>query len=439
MTDQPNAPLLAIGLVGTFDVDNYGDCLFPEVYAALIRARLPGARFTLYSPYAKPARILSFDSVKALPATLDEAQFPEDCLILIGGETVSAGHVSGTYIMPGNTMSHYLRMWLGPTVAATRSEVKFFVHSAGLRLSDPEEGLLIGRLLESADAVSMRDAVSVERLGGQFPIEVDPVFLLQDIMAPAQWSARARAMLPAGLEPGNYLAVQASHAYFGSELDEWCAQIARVLEDTGQKALFLPVCHFMEDQRFLQVAAVRFRQSYPGLADRIFLLPEDRQNVKDTAALIGCSAGYCGTSLHGAVTAAAFALPMATYSGAGKEIGKHAQTLLAAGIDTGVFHRIGDLADCFRRSAQSPLEASRTRARAMAEQGVDRLCARIAAPKEHLRAPSAADLVAIREIDMRPLGSTRVVLKRKVLSAMRRWPAAYEFYRQLKLQRRFSR
>ena len=428
---------LAIGLVGTFDVDNYGDCLFPEVYAWQIARHLPGATFTLYSPFPKVARILSFDRVEALPARLDQARFAEDCLILIGGETVSVGHNNGSYILPLDTLGHYLRMWLAPTVAAANGGTRFIVHSAGLRQHSPDSSLVIGRVLEAASHVTMRDRVSVERLGGQFGIAVDPVFLLPEMLPAAEWTARALAHLPAGIAPGSYLAVQASHAYIGAELDDWCHQVARVLHRTGRCAVLVPVCHFMEDGRFLALARERLAILYPDLARIVHCLAADRQNVKDTAALIARSAGYIGTSLHGAVTAAAFALPMAVYSGAGKEAGKHGQTMLAAGIDTGIFHAIPDLDACFARSQESPLKERAAHAQDLARQGVEAMCRAILEDKPRKAAIAPADIAALLREDRSTALSRRLRFKRGAIMAMRKVPGLYETYRSFRLKRLF--
>src|SRR4051794_8373270 len=40
-----------IGLFGTFDVENYGDLLFPRVFAAELTRRLPEAEIRSFSPF----------------------------------------------------------------------------------------------------------------------------------------------------------------------------------------------------------------------------------------------------------------------------------------------------------------------------------------------------------------------------------------------------
>ncbi|AKQ40992.2 hypothetical protein CP97_01400 [Aurantiacibacter atlanticus] len=428
---------MKIGLVGTFDVDNYGDCLFPELYAHEIAKRIPGARFTLYSPFARAARILSFDTVLALPATLDAASFDEDVLVLTGGETLSSGHNSGTYIVPLSTLSHYLRLWLVPTMAATTSTTKFIAHSVGVR-NGPADNSLVARLLESADRISLRDASSHSRLDEKFTVDVDPVFLLPDMLSQDDWTRRCAGLLPDGLECGSYIAVQATNSYFAAELDEWCDEVAKVLKATGKKALMVPVCHFLEDYRFLEIAGARLAARYPELADTLYFLPQDRQNVMDTAALIARSAGYIGTSLHGAVTAAAFALPMSVYSGHGKKNGKHYQTLLAAGIDDGVFHSLDDLADCFAASGASDLVARSKVAQDRARKSVEILSEAILAPKETRPPLDPADISAICQADRTTVSTCKERVKRRVFSLLRSFPTLYEGYRSIRLRHQFA-
>ncbi len=427
---------MSIGFVGTFDVNNYGDCLFPDVYRAELARRLPNATFTLYSPFSKAAEILSFDEVKALPTTLDQPEFDEDCLVLIGGETLGVGHSMGAHLVPANTPSHYLRMWLIPCIANGLGKTRFFIHSVGI---PPTLSHLLGpasKILRSAERVSVRDEVSHERLKGVAAIEVDPVFLLRDMLPQTDWERTASDALPAGLEAGEYIACQISPIYaLGSE-EAWCREMVKLMRMTGKKLLMLPICHFLDDHEFLAYAKARIAAIAPELASEVICLEDDLRNVRATAALIAASAGYVGSSLHGAVTAAAFARPYAVFAGSGGSEGKHRQTLLSAGFDKGTAFTIDSIADCFQDCAGSDLEGSAAIARQRASEGLDALAEAILGAPVSTVPVDAQDIAEIAEFDRARI-TPRKKVRRAIRRIMRRLPIVKNTYRRYMFRRRF--
>ena len=257
---------MRIGLVGTYDVDNFGDCLFPEVYAHLLRSALPEAEFSLYSPRPKAAQILSFDEVRPLPQSLNETgALSEDVLILTGGETLGFGHSSGTYNFPESVLSAYSQLWLAPLHAALNSNgaTKFIVHCVGARKMEDKVNRLAAHALQGATSCTFRDAFSQSwvRDGAQkFDVATDPMFLMDGLQTPEQWDQRRSAVLPGGFAAGRgYLAAQISFGYGGNDLVKWCRAIADIALERDLNVVLLPICHFLEDEHYLNIATTRLR------------------------------------------------------------------------------------------------------------------------------------------------------------------------------------
>ncbi|VVT02305.1 polysaccharide pyruvyl transferase family protein [Erythrobacter sp. EC-HK427] len=401
------------GLIGTFDVENYGDCLFAHVYAHLLRGHFPEAEIKLYSPFARAAEILDFAPVHALPATLGERPIAADALIQTGGETLAVGHSSGTYLLPDKTLSHYLRMWLAPTVWNGRGAARFFAHGVGVPPTLAQGLGPTARVLHSAERVRARDAVSAQHLGCE--VAVDPVFLLADVLAADQWQERARRALPAGARPGDYIVCHISPPYAEGQDAVWLEQVIALLRRTGGTALLLPVCHFLGDHAYLQLAAKAIARRAPDLAGRVIAPEANLRPVLDTAAIIAASAGVVTSSLHAAVTAAAFGLPLAVYPGRGGAHGKHSQTLLAAGVTDGIALTIGDLDNTFAASQASDRLAQTSIARQRAKEGFDALCAAISGDARTTGPVAEADLAELIRLDrvaMTPAASARRALRR---------------------------
>lgn len=408
-----------IGLVGTFDVANYGDCLFPYVYMHLLRERMTGLEFSFYSPLAQSAGIMDYGPIRPLPAVLSDIQFTEDALILCGGETVWLGHSAGTFNFPASTLSAYARLWLAPTVAASRRGVDFYAHSVGMpyvQLEAPEQ---IGEALSCATAVSVRDTITTSRLGDRFPVEVDPVFALSTLKESSDWELEARQWLPPGYEVGRYLVAHISAPYLSKDLGQWCEQVASTMQQIDMPVLLLPICHFMEDRETLTIALELFIKQGVGEAD-VRVAPDASKDIIATAALLGMSGGVITSSLHACVTAVSFGVPFAGFVGAGKAEGKHRQTLLAAGVDFGMSMTIPQIHETFMESLAKDRSNRRKVAIAKALEAFDVLAKSLEKRRGSAGSLSDDTIKVLLHIDREPSRDLAVELKRSLLRWLRK-------------------
>lgn len=410
-----------VGFVGTFEVANYGDCLFPVVYMELIRKRLPDEAFafSFYSPLAGTCPLADYGPVQRLPDRLDRLQFDSDQLILCGGETLSIGHSSGTYNFPASTLSAYARMWLGPVVAAARGDVDFFVHCVGMPTTDLETKTTIANLLGYANRVSIRDRVSAERLQSRFPVEVDPVFALSTCRPADWWETHAKRFLPQAFQPGRYLSVQISAPYVKGSLVPWCEQVALIAQEQDMPVLLLPICHFLGDGNTGETA----RDILVGLGvppERIAFPATGSEDVLATAALLGCSGGLVTSSLHALVTAVSFGVPFAGYVGEGSANSKHRQTLLTAGVDFGIAPTMSAISDVFRAAKAQDLEGARNTAIKSALRDFDGLMEAMAAPSSSRSPIPDAAITEAMTLDLLPTRSFKFEVKRFILRLSKR-------------------
>lgn len=408
-----------IGLVGTFDVANYGDCLFPYVYMRLLHDRVSDLEFSFYSPMAQSAGIMDYGPIKPLPVRLDNVDFSEDALILCGGETVWLGHSSGTFNFPASTLSAYARLWLAPTLAASLKMTDFYVHSVGMPNVHQHAPDQIGQALMCATAVSVRDAVTADRLGGRFPVEVDPVFALSTLKTLEQWEAEALKWLPDHYEPGRYLVAHISAPYLINDLEEWCRQVMQISNHMDMPLLLVPICHFMHDRSTL--AAAREVLVKKGMNDNwVQLPPRESKDIMATAAILGMSAGIVTSSLHACVTAASFGRPFAGYVGKGKADGKHRQTLMAAGIEYGMAMTISEIPNAFTESIDQDRENNRETAIKAALQAFDNLAQSLERRQGPANSLSGDTIEKLLLVDRAPTKNWKAELKRMILRTVRK-------------------
>lgn len=436
MTDHSleNQTARKVGFVGTFDVANYGDCLFPLVYMHLLEKTVAGLEFSFYSPFARSAEIMEYGPIKALPEKLSDIAFNEDALILCGGETLWFGHSSGTFNFPASTLSAYTRLWLAPSVAAARGEVDFYVHSVGMPRPDLAAPREVGDALSAATKVTVRDEVTARRLYNRFPVEVDPVFALSTMKELSGWEDEARRWLPEGYKIGRYLAAHISLPYLVDGLPPWCDEIAEVARRYDLPVLLVPVCHFMDDRNTLEAARAILIDK--GIAEkRVCVAPMASKDVTATAAMLGMSAGIITSSLHACVTAVSFGLPFASFVGNGKADGKHQQTLLAAGVDYGMAMGITDLAMTFDNSSGQDCSERKVAAIERALSGFEPLTQGVQLDQRSARQLSSKTIDAVLLHDTAPTRNLRLELKRTIL----RWVNKSELLASLLLARRRSR
>ncbi|ODV03131.1 MAG: hypothetical protein ABT20_14755 [Rubrivivax sp. SCN 70-15] len=318
-------------LFGAIDRHNFGDLLFPHVASAL----LPGQDLVCAGLAGRDLRPHGGHRVLALASLALGAGDPPCSLIHVGGEILdcSAWQAAVMLLPPDEARPTvaYLesrpearRAWvrdrlgstaLAPYVVSRRTHraltrvVHAGVGGAGLDRADVDLRAEVLADLQAADAVGVRDRCTLghlaaagldARLMPDAAVMVDELFGAR-IRARADRGevARARRAFPQG-----YVAVQFS-ADFGDDesLTTIAAQLDHVAARHGLGVLLFRAgaAPWHDDAALLDRVATRMQ---PGSARRFESL-----DLWDLCALIASSRAYCGSSLHGRIVAAAFALP----------------------------------------------------------------------------------------------------------------------------------
>lgn len=311
-----------IGLLGTFDLENFGDLLFPAIAAMELTRRLPGARVVPLSPlgFLHPTPVPR-DPVVPLPtyssggtASLAQAF---DCLMIGGGDIVHRDDraLASFYdIDPGLLMrrapSRYFVEGLGEELEA-RCPVAWNAVGVPSELA-PADAARLRSVCAGRPYLSVRDEQSLRRVeaaGVTQPVAVvpDSVLLLSRLVGPDEVvqrfdGLRSRREYPAAGRP---LVVQ-GHA----GLLPWVGVVGHALARFAQTRDRLDVvilstgpCH--HDEEFGEALA-KSLEGHPLVT--VYQLPTTAP-CEDLIAAIANSEGFVGSSLHGAITAFATARP----------------------------------------------------------------------------------------------------------------------------------
>jgi polysaccharide pyruvyl transferase WcaK-like protein len=324
------APRFAIW--GTFDVDNYGDHLFPRVAISEISRRIPGAVVDAYSPYGW-----------LHPTPLDDAALPVSPLGPWSAERAGTyADAYDTVLVGGGELIHLNDPLLAAVYGTSAGELdrlapsRWFVE--GLGGGPPETNCpvvwhgvgvpddlarrpaeRVRRSLAGRPYVTVRDRFSQRRLeragvAGEVAVVPDSALLLDRLLPPRTLRRRLARLRAAGhYAPGPAVVVQGCdllvpHALeIGAALRRWLASRPGAAPDV----VLLETGRCRGDALFAAALADRLAPH------RIYRMPP-LAGVADIAAAIAAADAFVGSSLHGAISATVYGRPFVILNPAGE-------------------------------------------------------------------------------------------------------------------------
>ncbi|HLJ08550.1 MAG TPA: polysaccharide pyruvyl transferase family protein [Acidimicrobiia bacterium] len=315
-------PAARIAVLGTFDVDNYGDHLFPRVARHEFGRRLPDAVVTPFAPYGAlhPTGLDDGRPAESLgPWAPERARrlAADHHLVLVGGGELM--HLNDPLLAPvyGASPEELVRLapsrWfvegLGPDL---EDDCPVVWHAVGVPWAPAEEGAARLRgALGPRPYVTVRDRHSAERLvaaGVERPVDVvpDTALLIDRIMPAASLRARLDRLRAAGGYPPSgspALVVQGCDL-----LLPHLEGVAAAIEGWLSAQRVPPEILALETGRCRGDTEFADRLARALGSRRVWRLP-DARSVEDIAAAVAGGELFLGSSLHGAITALVYGRP----------------------------------------------------------------------------------------------------------------------------------
>lgn len=299
---QPNRRR-RLAIFGTFDVENYGDLLFPLV--AQQRLAGHGIDVVPVSPTAGPTRYRD-----ALPP-ISQAEFfdqiDEFCAVLIGGGNIIHLRDFG---LPHYPQTAYPALWIGTTAAAAERGIPVLWNAPGVlapsrSASSPD---WLQKTVAAADHYAVRDVTSAEDLAhwsGRRPQVVPDTALDLPMLWPAEALAdRFRAIREEHAIPHDrpVVALHVKHrSLAGQDVTGFSRMLTDALDRTGAFAILLAIGRCHGDHEVAGAIEAATGTNVVSFADAI--------RLHDIAAVLAGADAYLGASLHGHITAAAYGTP----------------------------------------------------------------------------------------------------------------------------------
>lgn len=398
---------MRIAHLGTFDVANYGDLLFPLLLERRIRELLAGHAsadgdidFVHFSP--RGGEPVWSDARATLPVRELFVHGRFEAVVLGGGHLVHAlpTRLAEYQSPPLLALTAYPELWLGAAQLAARDGARLIWNAPGLpRSLDGRAAELLSWATAQVDYLAVRDEASAEHLrrsGVETPTRIVPDTALdvRRLWTDDDLQAAYRSVFDEHHRepPSRTIAVHVNDRYLNESPAILAARLDGLCHVQQATAILLALgpCHG-DDKLARRVADAM--QSNPIVVDTPASL------LQLTACLASC-AMYLGSSLHGTIVATAFGRPVwcvaeASTGGRRKFSGFLRQVAVLDRL-VGTWETA-----CLRASAGSELGP-----RSMDSQGAN------AALEEHWRA--IGRLLVARE----PATSARLVLGREHLSTL---------------------
>jgi len=276
---------IRIGMVGTFDVANFGDLLFPLIALHELSRRLGPVEIVPYSYHARSASSWPFavTSLERLPHEVASLN-----LLLVGGGDIIRFDplVALDYRPDSPNIHHPTGFWLAPILFACTAGVPVAWNAPGL--PDSEIPLWVRALVRASVAscayVSVRDVASRDLIAG---VAGD---VRVDVVPDSGFSAAM--LLPNIHDASDYFVVQSR-----PQALEWLPRVRELLGDDRSRFILAPVGPVTGDR-------TRPPERLP--PQTMFSHP---RHPCEMLELIAGSRGVVGPSLHLSIAAISFGRP----------------------------------------------------------------------------------------------------------------------------------
>ena len=295
-----------IAHVGTFDVENYGDLLFPTV----LKHNFLDYEIDLFSPIGGGQFLPNKEdvfSIKDLEKKHLENRY--DAIVIGGGNLIRTDSVVAYTYEKSNDVS--LSLWALPTLIGKKYNIPVLYNCPGvLRQFKRCEREVIKEIFKDVDYISVRDEDSkllLEECGVSSVKVVPDTVLSIDNIIKYEDTKRIKKQLEKDkkipkLE--NYIVIQ--HIRFNLDDEHYVNELKKlmniIIEEYNYNILLLPIGYVHFD--------IEAMEKLNDLENENIKMIKNKLNPLEMLSVIANSCGYIGTSMHGEVTAYAYGKPI---------------------------------------------------------------------------------------------------------------------------------
>lgn len=346
-----------IALSGTFNVENYGDLMFPEVFKMAMKKRGLDFNLFLFSPSQSGKKALDDNTTVYSIDEIDKihSKTPFDAVIVGGGALV---HYSKIPVkLPGNDYFSDYKIhdsWYTPIEFAVRNNIKVLFNLPQVPYNFSQTTNEISKkAFESLDYISLRDNISKEYISQLYengnPPEInvfpDSVCCLPELISADYLSDIKNKIIDFD---GEYAVIQ-FNPQMPVEDEKDLLKVIRKLKSVGLEVLLLPLGYTHNDDTVL----LEFNKKY-NCGCKLF---SQKLNIFEMAAILADCNIYIGASFHGAITAIAYGKKAISYNYISPK-NKNKEIFRMYGIDDFVAETASDVYNILEKLLDNTVEYS---------------------------------------------------------------------------------
>lgn len=324
-----------IAIAGTFDVENYGDCLFPIV--AQWRMRKVGYEVFPLSPTGATTR---WQDAPVPVAAADLFDPNTSCDgVIVGGGNIVHNHYDflQQYVEADMGAFAYPSLWLGTTLACALRGLPIAWNAPGVprQLTPQEQVGLLPAVAATTSYLSVRDVSSRKYLGDiaarRAAVVPDTAVELSRVWSKEDLKPVFRRLLERkGLTTtARFVAIHIKRRALQDGIEQTASMIDNLARRTGVTPILLALAPCHRDERTAAQLSAVLTQPHVVL--------DDSQELREIAAAIAWSEAYVGSSLHGYITSYSYSVPgiivaqprLPKFSGFMAHVSREAEDLVA--------------------------------------------------------------------------------------------------------------
>jgi len=289
-----------VAMVGTYDVANFGDLLFPVIARREIEQRLGSFDLTLYSYGAMSPTTWPLHVHPIAQLRHDITGF--DLLLLGGGHLIRADTAIAPGYLPSDPVVHHpLGLWLTPVLLATAAGVPVAWNAPSASPDIPATLTpLLAAALDASGYVALRDLPSARILQGYAPnaalhIAPDTAFGVGQLLPEARSDPLESLLVEMGIS-GRYVVVQPT-SQLAPYRQAVCAIVDAAIQE-GMSVVELPIGPVHGDEA--GILGLPVTTHTPSSWPEPLLLAE----------LLACSQAVVAVSLHAGIVAVVAGVPL---------------------------------------------------------------------------------------------------------------------------------
>ncbi|MGN1183427.1 MAG: polysaccharide pyruvyl transferase family protein [Faecalibacillus sp.] len=299
-----------IAQIGSFDVENYGDLLFPYILETQLKKRLSEVEIILFSPnggqkpFEENRNVYPIHELEKM-----HLKQPFDAIIIGGGDVIR---------LDSDVLSDYERshmaaelMWIEPILIANRYDIPIVFNAPGVPFSFSNfKKDNVKKLVECLDYCSVRDEESKENLlicqiEKEIEVVPDTIIKIYETFEKNELINNAKRLMENGILPNSrkYIVIQHNRYRYDDEvyLNYMKEFMSMLIEKYDYDILLVPIGYVHKDIDFLNKILID--------SHRVHLI-ESKLSPYDMLSVFVNSCGFIGTSLHGLITSSAYGIPI---------------------------------------------------------------------------------------------------------------------------------